>query len=55
MMGSHIVVVEVSSDFQTTITDRPERQHRDIEVEQVRIVSVDDVKRTVVEVCDKLL
>lgn len=50
VMRRHAVVVEMCRYLQSGVADGVERQDRNIEIEQVGIIAVDHVERTVVEI-----
>ena len=53
LVGGHAMVVEAGRNLQARVRNRPERQHRDIEIEQVGVVTANDIERAVVEIADK--
>ena len=53
--GSRIGVVEMGGDLHARVADVIEGQHRHVEVDQIRLVAVDGIQRTVVEISHKCL
>ena len=54
-MCSHTVIIEVCGNLQSGIADRIERKNRHIKIQNIRIIAVDNIQRTVVEVRHKFL
>ena len=50
-----IVIVEMSSNLQSCVTNRIERHHSCVKIQQIGVVAVYGIKSAVVEVCHKAL
>ena len=52
--ATRVLVIHVGGNLQTAVADGIERQHGDVEVDEVGLVTVDGIEGAVVEVGDEL-